>query len=162
MKSLVLQLGFLALQLSLLGSFVHAEEAHPCETVVKSCVAGGYPVGAAKEGKGAYHNCMHELIQGKKTIADLNLTLDQATVDACKAKPHPCLKIESACETAGFVAGGAKDKKGLVKDCMRPLMEGRSVAAVTVDNNDIQACKAMKNKHMQKRGHMKGAAPTTK
>jgi hypothetical protein len=71
---------------------------------------------------------------------------------AGKGKDHPCKKIISACEAAGFVKGGHKkakgntpeQDKGLYVDCMQPIMSGKSVAGVTVDPSEVQACQAKK------------------
>jgi hypothetical protein len=65
-----------------------------------------------------------------------------------EAKDHPCEKIKSACETAGFVKGGhKKDHKGLYKDCMQPLFAGQTVETVTVAAEDVTACKNKKAEH---------------
>jgi hypothetical protein len=65
-----------------------------------------------------------------------------ARADSPPAGEHPCAKLKAACEAAGFVKGGAKSGKGLLKDCMLPVMAGHPIAGVTVDPADVQACKA--------------------
>ncbi|HEX7672574.1 MAG TPA: hypothetical protein VF412_00315 [Bdellovibrio sp.] len=60
---------------------------------------------------------------------------------------HPCKQILSACESAGFVKGEHKEKKGLYKDCMQPVLAGQSVAGVTVGSDVIAACNAKKAAH---------------
>jgi hypothetical protein len=55
---------------------------------------------------------------------------------------HPCKKIEAACEAAGFVKGGAKEGKGVFKNCLKPIIDGQTVNGVTVDPADAAACKA--------------------
>ncbi|UYL08100.1 hypothetical protein B9G69_013700 [Bdellovibrio sp. SKB1291214] len=64
--------------------------------------------------------------------------------DGHGGKDHPCAKVKAACEAAGFKQGAHKDKKGLWKDCVDPVMEGKSVAGVTVATSDIEACKMKK------------------
>ena len=59
-----------------------------------------------------------------------------------KVKTHPCKNIKAACSAAGFTKGGHNDKKGLISDCMKPIMEGQSIAGVTIAAGDIEACKA--------------------
>lgn len=55
----------------------------------------------------------------------------------------PCKTVAEACKAAGFIRGkDAPAGKGLFHDCMKPLLHGQSVAGVTVDSVDIQACKA--------------------
>ncbi len=63
------------------------------------------------------------------------------------AKNHPCQKVKAACEAAGFKQGGHAEQKGLWKDCVDPVMEGKSVAGVTVSADDISACKIKKETH---------------
>lgn len=65
-------------------------------------------------------------------------------------KGHPCMKIMEACKAAGFAKGEAKEGKGLFKNCLKPIREGKTVPGVTVDPATVQACKEMKSKH----GHM--------
>jgi len=58
---------------------------------------------------------------------------------------HPCKEIKAACEAAGFKQGGhQQNNKGLYKDCMQPLAEGKAVAGVNVSADKIAACKAKK------------------
>jgi hypothetical protein len=62
-------------------------------------------------------------------------------------KDHPCQKVKAACEAAGFKKGEHANKKGLWKDCVDPVMEGKSVAGVTVSAADVSACKIKKEEH---------------
>lgn len=59
---------------------------------------------------------------------------------------HPCHKLKkeaiAACEKAGYVKGEHKEKKGLFMDCVEPIMQGKSVANVSVDSNLVQECQA--------------------
>ena len=63
---------------------------------------------------------------------------------------HPCQQIKAACESAGFVKGEHKEKKGLYKDCMQPVMAGQSVAGVNVGADVVSSCKAKKAEHAKK------------
>ncbi|MEK2688696.1 hypothetical protein [Bdellovibrio sp. GT3] len=56
-------------------------------------------------------------------------------------KTGPCQKVKSACEAAGFVGGDRNAKKKLWKDCVDPLMAGKSVEGVTVSAKDVEDCK---------------------
>lgn len=60
------------------------------------------------------------------------------------AADHPCKQIVKACEAAGFVKGGHKEKKGLWVDCVKPVKAGQSVTGVSVDPSVVQACVAKK------------------
>lgn len=62
----------------------------------------------------------------------------------------PCHEIKSACEAAGFKKGEHKEQKGLYKDCVQPIMEGKSVAGVTIGADVVTACKEKKENHKHK------------
>jgi hypothetical protein len=63
---------------------------------------------------------------------------------------HPCKTLKSACEAAGYYKGGHKqDNKGLWKDCMQPLLDGKTVAGVSADAAVVAACKEKKADHPQ-------------
>lgn len=68
----------------------------------------------------------------------------------------PCLKLKQACEAAGFEKGKHKEKKGLMKDCLKPLMHGENVEGVTVAAEDVTACKEKKEQHKEHRKGHKG------
>ena len=71
-----------------------------------------------------------------------------ANEEGKEGKSHPCKEIKAACETAGFTKGGHKDgNKGLWKDCIQPLKEGKTVAGVNVTPEQVAACKAKREKH---------------
>ena len=57
-----------------------------------------------------------------------------------KGQERPCLKIEQACQAAGFMPGGAKEGKGIIVDCVKPLLAGKSVVGVTIEPATLQAC----------------------
>jgi hypothetical protein len=57
---------------------------------------------------------------------------------------HPCRAIAELCKAAGFVKGGASTGKGLLKNCMEPIMSGQAVSGVSVSADEVQACKAKK------------------
>ncbi|WP_413581575.1 hypothetical protein [Bdellovibrio sp. HCB288] len=56
-------------------------------------------------------------------------------------KTGPCQKVKAACEAAGFVGGDRNAKKKLWKDCVDPLIEGKSVKGATISAKDVEACK---------------------
>ena len=61
---------------------------------------------------------------------------------------HPCKAIKAACEAAGFKKGGHKEgNKGLWKDCVGPLKDGKTVAGVNVTPEQVAACKAKREKY---------------
>jgi hypothetical protein len=56
--------------------------------------------------------------------------------------PKPCQTIATACEAAGFHRGGHKEGKGLWKDCVAPILDGRTIPGVSVASDDVKACQA--------------------
>lgn len=50
----------------------------------------------------------------------------------------PCQKLEDACKAAGFAKG--KLGKALYRDCVGPLVGGKTVEGVTISPDDLQAC----------------------
>lgn len=78
------------------------------------------------------------------TLLALGLAVPAAFAEggtvAPKEKDRPCVRIEKACKDAGFVKGGAKEGKGLFVDCVKPILEWKSVLGVTVDSATRQAC----------------------
>ncbi len=67
--------------------------------------------------------------------------------DSMKNTDRPCQLVKAACESAGFVKGGHKDGKGLWKDCLGPLMDGKSVNGVSLGADQVNACKARRKEH---------------
>lgn len=57
-----------------------------------------------------------------------------------------CKTLRAACEAAGFKLGEHKNEKGIVRDCMQPLLSGKTVAGVTASAADIDACKTKREK----------------
>lgn len=77
-----------------------------------------------------------------------------------KAVKKPCMALMNACKAAGYVKGGSKDdKKGLIRDCMKPLVEGMAVPGVTAKSEDIAACKE-RHERREERRRMKGERDT--
>ncbi len=75
----------------------------------------------------------------------MSIALVGVIVQADQGKAdHPCHKIRAACEQAGFVKVGHKEKKGLMRDCLHPILEGKTVSGVTVSADEVAACKAKK------------------
>lgn len=82
-----------------------------------------------------------------KSLITALVLLGSVSAFAGHEDSKPCKEIKEACESAGFKIGDHKDKKGLMKDCMHPIMSGQSVAGVTVSADVIAACKAKKEAH---------------
>lgn len=62
--------------------------------------------------------------------------------DESKTKEEgPCKKVMDACKAADFAKGG----KSLFKDCMQPILAGKSVEKVSVASDVVAACKAIKD-----------------
>jgi hypothetical protein len=53
-----------------------------------------------------------------------------------------CQTVMTACEGAGYHKGGHKEHKGLWKDCVAPILDGQTIAGVSVSPDDVKACAA--------------------
>jgi hypothetical protein len=51
-----------------------------------------------------------------------------------------CQRIESACAAAGYMSHGKQ--KNLQRDCMEPILSGRSIAGANVSAADARDCAA--------------------
>lgn len=82
----------------------------------------------------------------KKVIVVSLVSLLSLSLQAEEKKEgsQPCKTIKAACESAGFIKGGHKEKKGLIQDCMKPILAGNAVAGVTVNSDEVTACNAKK------------------
>ena len=79
----------------------------------------------------------------KRTILCLFVAFASSFAFADTQGDHPCKTVQNSCIAAGYTKGHHKtDKKGLFADCMKPLMNGQTVAGVNVDSAAIQACQA--------------------
>jgi hypothetical protein len=62
--------------------------------------------------------------------------------------PGSCQQIKKACEDAGFIKGEWKNGYGLWRDCIDPIMQGKTTvtgatrALPSVDAGVVAACKA--------------------
>ena len=74
---------------------------------------------------------------------------------ASAADKGPCGEILVACEKAGFKRGGHNEKtneyKGLYRDCIQKIMDGETVAGVTIPAAKVAACKDKKAKRKMSR-----------
>ncbi|HEY8272260.1 MAG TPA: hypothetical protein VIG33_15320 [Pseudobdellovibrionaceae bacterium] len=82
-----------------------------------------------------------------KSLVAIFVLLGSSGAFAQGKESRPCQQIKSACEAAGFIKGGHKEKKGLYKDCLEPIMAGQSVAGVMIGADLITACKDNRQAH---------------
>lgn len=72
------------------------------------------------------------------------------TADPDEATSKQCEIIATACKNAGFVKDGDQGK-AFWRDCMKPILFGKTVAGVTVDVKDVRACREFKITNLQNR-----------
>lgn len=87
----------------------------------------------------------------------LLVTTTSLAAFADEASDHqdgPCKKIMDACKILDSAKGDHKQKMGIYKDCFQPLMNGQSVAGVSVEKADVSACNAKRQAQQtqQKKG----------
>ena len=77
-------------------------------------------------------------------LAVLTMTIS-VTVSA-----NPCMSIAQACMKEGYYKGGNTVGKGLVEDCVKPLVSKRkTLPNATFNDADLAGCGAMLQKKMQ-------------
>lgn len=64
--------------------------------------------------------------------------------EATEHQDGPCMKIMEACKSAGYNKPLGTEKRSLSKNCIQPLLNGQKVEGVTVNQSDLDACKAKK------------------
>jgi hypothetical protein len=63
----------------------------------------------------------------------------------------PCAAIVKACLDGGFMGHGAQSEgKQFWKDCMHPLLLGKTVAGANVDPKDVKACRTAKINQLER------------
>jgi len=91
-----------------------------------------------------------------KLVASLvSAFLGATIVTTAWAADKPCAPIVDACKKAGYTQGSTSGKR-LWKDCVKSIVEGKTVTDVTVPADaDVKACgekmaEKMKNMNMDK------------
>lgn len=75
-----------------------------------------------------------------------------AYASACAA--NPCMPIAQACMKEGYYKGGDAKGKGLVKNCVMPVVEkSKTLPNVLFTDTQLQNCKAVIAVKMQSQGH---------
>jgi len=87
------------------------------------------------------------------SIAFASTALAQGPAKMPNQPPGPCKEIANACRNAGFIKGDWKKGDGLWRDCVDPIIQGKSSAPggtkplPAVDASLISACKAKHPKY---------------
>lgn len=79
-------------------------------------------------------------------VLSANAFANEGIAGSGSAETMACKNIKNACEAAGYVAGGASSGKGLWKQCVKPLLDNKSVSGVVVSPDDIKSCQNMMTK----------------
>jgi hypothetical protein len=89
---------------------------------------------------------MNRFLLASGMVAGFGATLLAAAPDSDArrgTRSEPCQQITTACVDAGYKVGMATPKgKRLVKDCVHPLMDGKTVRGVTLDPQAVETCRA--------------------
>jgi hypothetical protein len=86
-------------------------------------------------------------------------TTGGATMGTGGGTMHPCKAIMESCKSAGFTRGGGTGK-GIMRDCMKPIMNGQTVAGVTATPDLVAACKTKMAERDQQMGVGTGGGMT--
>ncbi|OAI48024.1 hypothetical protein AYO45_05355 [Gammaproteobacteria bacterium SCGC AG-212-F23] len=81
-------------------------------------------------------------------VAATLLTQQVFADDMDSVESKPCGVIAKACLAAGYARTEEKSKK-FWKDCMKPVILGKTVQGVTVDAATVKACQAKKVEQLQ-------------
>ena len=85
-------------------------------------------------------------------MAGLAFADNPAPAPSRKKGSGPCAQIIAACKAAGFVKGEWKEGKGLYKDCLDPILAGKSVEGVSIDPSVAQACNQVRANRRKEHG----------
>jgi hypothetical protein len=87
------------------------------------------------------------------SIAFANIAFAQSTTKMPNQPPGPCQKVADACRSAGFIKGDWKKGDGLWRDCVDPIMQGKTTVPggtkplPAVDSGLVSACRAKHPKY---------------
>ena len=87
------------------------------------------------------------------SLALVSSVLAQAPAQKSNEPPGPCKEIANACRNAGFIKGDWKKGDGLWRDCVDPIMQGKTTAPgatkplPAVDAGLVSSCKAKHPKY---------------
>jgi hypothetical protein len=90
---------------------------------------------------------------GAISIVVASAAFGQAPAKMPNQPPGPCKEIAAACRNAGFIKGDWKKGDGLWRDCVDPIVQGKTSAPggskplPSVDAGLISACKAKHPKY---------------
>lgn len=67
-----------------------------------------------------------------------------ALEEAEHSEGGPCMRLMEACKSAGYIKSTLSEKKSLSKDCLQPLLNGKKIEGVVIEQKILDACKAKK------------------
>jgi hypothetical protein len=83
-------------------------------------------------------------------FSKLSLSILALSVSVVSWAGNPCMPIAQACMNEGYYKGGDKVGKGLVKDCVMPVVsKQKTVGNNTFSDEVLQQCGATLEKKMQ-------------
>jgi hypothetical protein len=80
----------------------------------------------------------------------LSFTLGSTAVaaDESELRDGPCMKMLDACKA---YIKKQPNKKSLYRDCMQPLLNDEKIEGVSINSEDLKACKSKKAELKQKK-----------
>jgi hypothetical protein len=94
------------------------------------------------------------LILSLSTTAFAQTTAANHPTPMTKGHNQSCLTIATACEDAGYRLSQTMPGKNVWRDCLRPVVAGKTINGVTASATDIQACKEHQAMWQKKFGKM--------
>ena len=87
----------------------------------------------------------------KKHLPKLSLCVFALSVSFAGWAGNPCMPIAQACMKEGYYKGGDKVGKGLVQDCVMPVVsKQKTLENKTFSDEVLQQCNTTLEKKMQK------------
>jgi hypothetical protein len=94
------------------------------------------------------------LLIGQQSFAGAISAANEATAAVASSENEllekPCESIAQACLKAGYMRVSGHSKKSLWMDCMKPVLLGKAVNGVSMDQPTVIACRQAKIVKMQK------------
>lgn len=70
-----------------------------------------------------------------------SLTVTLLTISISSWAANPCMPIAQACMQQGYYKGGASSGKGLIEDCVKPVVaKAKTLPNTTFTDDTLQQC----------------------
>lgn len=86
----------------------------------------------------------------KRFYAVVTTLVLSASISGVVMAGNPCMPIAQACMQEGYVKGGNQTGKGLIEDCVKPVVEHqKTLPNSSFSDDQLSQCKSMMEQKMQ-------------